>query len=265
MTSMLFDIFMASLLGMAIIFCWRLNVRLQSMRKMGADLSPFMKNLANYLHHISGTIDKMKYIADTSHRGLNEQIPAATALKDDFDILLEHSDKMARRLDEVIEKAQQMDRQLQHTLTLVEKSRHMDDVRCRNTMNTHLTDRVSTASSSCETMPQQPPEPSIERNVEWEEMGAYSDTPIVAPTAQAHQENQHFHPYKTSSRHASTFDEHLKNDASFERRGRNPFTMGDFDTPETDQAIMAQRISSYTEPSTAYRAGGIMSKLKGLR
>jgi hypothetical protein len=264
MTNMLFDIFIASLLGMAIIFCWRLNVRLQSMRKMGADLSPFMKNLASYLHHISGTIDKLKYIADTSHRGLNEQIPAATALKDDFDILLEHSEKMARRLDEVIENAQQMDRQLQHTLTLVEKSRHMDDIRCRNTMNTHLTDRISTASSSCETEPQQPESPTI-KNVEWEEMGAYSDTPIVPPTAQAHQENQYDHPYKASSRHTSTFNEHLKNDTSFERRGRNPFTMGDFDNHETDQTIMGKRISPYTEPSTAYRTDGIMNKLKGLR
>ncbi len=262
MTSMLFDIFMASLLGMAIIFCWRLNIRLQSMRKMGADLSPFMKNLAGYLQQISGTIDKLKYIADTSHRGLNEQIPAATALKDDFDILLEHSEKMARRLDEVIEKAQQMDRQLQHTLTLVEKSHYSNDSNYRNTMNARSTDRIS-ATPQHETHTFEQPEQAIAKNVEWEEMGAYSDAYTATTLGQMPQETQQSHPYKTSSRNTPTFSEHL-NGEPFEQRGRNPFTMGSFDGHEDSREITMQKGGSYTESAATHRSS-IMNKLKGLR
>jgi hypothetical protein len=118
MQTLIVDIFMISLLFMAIIFCWRLNVRLKHMRTMGEDLSPFMRNLSVYLGNISTTIDKLRQVAEIGDSSLNEKIPTAMALKEDFDILLEHSEKMAQRLDEVIDKARQMDRQLHHTLQL---------------------------------------------------------------------------------------------------------------------------------------------------
>jgi hypothetical protein len=126
MINLFFDVLMAGLLVAAIIFCWRLNGRLKTMRQMGAELSPFMKNMTNYLGQISQSIDKLKQVADLGNQGLNEHIPVAISLKDDFDILLEYSDKMARRLDEVIEKAREIDQQLQKTMHIAEAARAND-------------------------------------------------------------------------------------------------------------------------------------------
>lgn len=126
MINFVFDVFLAALLVAAIVFCWRLNGRIKSMRQMGAELSPFMKNMTSYLNQISQSIDKLKQVADLGNQGLNEHIPVAINLKDDFDILLEYSDKMARRLDEVIEKAREMDQQLQKTMHIVETVRAND-------------------------------------------------------------------------------------------------------------------------------------------
>lgn len=126
MMNFVFDVFLVVLLVAAIVFCWRLNGRIQSMRQMGAELSPFMKNMTSYLSQITQSIDKLKQVADLGNQGLNEHIPVAINLKDDFDILLEYSDKMARRLDEAIEKAREMDQQLQKTMHVVESVRSND-------------------------------------------------------------------------------------------------------------------------------------------
>ncbi|MES2608248.1 MAG: DUF6468 domain-containing protein [Pseudomonadota bacterium] len=126
MTSLLFDVMMVGLLIAAIIFCWRLNGRLKTMRQMGAELSPFIKNMTNYLGQISQSIDKLKQVADLGNQGLNKHIPVAISLKDDFDILLEYSDKMARRLDEVIEKAREIDQRLQQTIHIADTARVND-------------------------------------------------------------------------------------------------------------------------------------------
>ncbi len=120
------DLLIISLLIMAIIFCIKLNKRLKTMREMGEDLSPFMKNLSLYLQNISSSIDKLKTVADISEKGLNHSLPAAKALKDDFDILLEHADKIAARLDDVIEKARAMDHQLHHTMQLTKAHQRND-------------------------------------------------------------------------------------------------------------------------------------------
>lgn len=116
MNNILLDGFMVTLLFMAIIFCWRLNKRLMGMKQMGAQLTPFVRNFSSYLTQISQSIDKLKETADVGHKGLSEQIPQAMSLKDDFDILLEHSDKIAKRLDQIIEKAQQTEKLLQQAV-----------------------------------------------------------------------------------------------------------------------------------------------------
>ena len=121
MNNILLDGFMVTLLFMAIIFCWRLNNRLMGMKQMGAQLTPFVRNFSSYLTQISQSIDKLKETADVGQKGLTEQIPQAMALKDDFDILLEHSDKIAKRLDQIIEKAQQTEKLLQQAVQMASR------------------------------------------------------------------------------------------------------------------------------------------------
>jgi hypothetical protein len=121
MSNLLLDAFMLVLLFMAILFCWRLNKRLQGMRQMGAQMAPFMKNFSGYVNQISKDIETLKETAEISHKDLSEKIPQALSLKDDFDILLEHSEKIAARLDQIIEKAQIAEQHLQQTVQTVTK------------------------------------------------------------------------------------------------------------------------------------------------
>ncbi len=123
MKTIFFDLVMISLLIGAIIFCYRLNNRIKTLREMGTELSPFMNNLSNYLGRISQSVDKLKQISDLGNKSLNENIPIAINLKDDFDLLLEYSDKMANRLDELIAKARDVDQKLQQTLRISEGAR----------------------------------------------------------------------------------------------------------------------------------------------
>jgi hypothetical protein len=116
MSNLLLDGLMLILLFMAILFCWRLNKRLQGMRQMGAQMAPFMKNFSGYVSQISQNINTLKHAAEISQKDLGESIPKALALKDDFDILLEHSEKIAARLDQIIEKAQLIEKNLEQTV-----------------------------------------------------------------------------------------------------------------------------------------------------
>lgn len=149
MMSYLTDGLIVSLLIMAILFCWRLNRRLQHMREMSEDLSPFMKNLAIYVTNISTSIDKLKQVAQIGEQSLSTHIPKATLLKDDFDILLEHSEKIANRLDEVIEKARQMDHQLHHTLQIaiarqktIDQQKNEHIAKIQTTIHTPATEKM---------------------------------------------------------------------------------------------------------------------------
>ncbi|MES2252318.1 MAG: hypothetical protein V4482_01365 [Pseudomonadota bacterium] len=126
MLNLFFDVIMVGLLLAAIVFCLKLSGRLKTMRDLGAELSPFMKNMSGYLGQISNSIDTLKKVADLGNQGLNEHIPVAINLKEDFDLLLEHSDKMAKRLDEIIEKAREMDQRLQQTVRIAEGARSLD-------------------------------------------------------------------------------------------------------------------------------------------
>ncbi len=91
------------------------------MKQMGAQLTPFIRSFSSYLTQISQNIDKLKETTETGRKELSEQIPQAMSLKDDFDILLEHSDKIARRLDQIIEKAQQVEKHLQQTVQMANR------------------------------------------------------------------------------------------------------------------------------------------------
>jgi hypothetical protein len=116
MNTILLDGLMISLLAMAIIFCWRLNGRLNNMRKMGHELKPFMKGLGSYIDQIGSYLTQLKDISETGHKSLGQQIPQAARLRDEFDLFLEQGERLAVRLEEVMTRAHQIEKQMQETL-----------------------------------------------------------------------------------------------------------------------------------------------------
>lgn len=116
MNTIILDGLMISLLTMAIIFCWRLNGRLNNMRKMGQELKPFMKGFSSYIDQIGSYLGQLKDISEVGHKNLGQQIPQAARLKDDFDLFLEQGERLASRLEDVMTRAHQVEKQLQETL-----------------------------------------------------------------------------------------------------------------------------------------------------
>ncbi|MDP3371447.1 MAG: hypothetical protein Q8S21_00925 [Candidatus Paracaedibacteraceae bacterium] len=87
---------------------------------MAEKFSPVLKNVEGRIAQISYTTERLKMIADTTNYGTKDQIPLAINLKDDLNILLEYSDKIAKRLDEVLEKARDIDIKVQKYLGVAE-------------------------------------------------------------------------------------------------------------------------------------------------
>lgn len=112
MSMLIMDGLMVSLLIMAIAFCWRLNGRVQNIKEVGQEFKPFMKNLSSYLGQISAQISKLKETSEHTHKTLGQQLPHGVKLKDDFDVMIEHGEKLADRLEHILEKAYQIERQL---------------------------------------------------------------------------------------------------------------------------------------------------------
>jgi hypothetical protein len=116
MGMLVMDSLVVMLLIMAIVFCWRLNGRVQNMKQVGQEFKPFVKNLSSYLSQITGQIDKLRETTEVSHKTLGQQLPQGMRLKDDFDVMLDHGEKLAQRLDDVLEKAYRVERQLNEIL-----------------------------------------------------------------------------------------------------------------------------------------------------
>lgn len=116
MSMLVMDVLVVALLMMAILFCWRLNGRIQNMKQVGQEFKPFIKNLSSYLTQITGQIDKLREATDISHKTLGQQLPKGMRLKDDFDVIFDHGEKLAQRLDSVLEKAYRVERQLNEIL-----------------------------------------------------------------------------------------------------------------------------------------------------
>lgn len=109
---LILEIVLCAVLLTAIVFFWRVSQRLDSVQKIGGTLSPFLKMMSQFVQNISQSLRELKNIVAMNEDTLTEKIPKATELRDDLEVLLEHGEKLAKRLDHILGEAQHVERSL---------------------------------------------------------------------------------------------------------------------------------------------------------
>jgi hypothetical protein len=110
------DVGIVFLLIIAIGFCYRLSDRLQSIKGLTSNLTPTIERLSQVLNSASQSIGILKQVTDAGQKGLTAYIPNAQALNTDLLLLIEHADRLSYRLDELIEKASSVEKDLRQTV-----------------------------------------------------------------------------------------------------------------------------------------------------
>lgn len=97
MTNLLLDGLIMSFFIMAIIFCWHLNKRIYEIKKMGATNAPVAHSFSRSIAHMTKELNKLK---ELSEKGQDAEIT-----KRDFEELINQSELIMNRLEQLIEKA----------------------------------------------------------------------------------------------------------------------------------------------------------------
>jgi len=110
------DAGIALLLVVAVVFCYRVSKKLQSLRSFTTVLAPSIERLNKTLQNANQSVDVLRQATDISQKGLETYLPNAQAINEDVTLLIEHADRMSYRLDELIVKAEEIEKNLRKTL-----------------------------------------------------------------------------------------------------------------------------------------------------
>ena len=110
------DVGIVFLLIIAIGFCYRLSERLRSLKGITSVLAPSLERLSQVLNGANNSIGFLKQATETSRKSLDTYIPNAQALSDDLLLLIEHADRISYRLDDLIVKAGEIEKNLRQTV-----------------------------------------------------------------------------------------------------------------------------------------------------
>lgn len=101
-----------SALGFIVYFGRKLN----TLKRMSRNINPSLQSFSNYLEEAEKNITTFQSIIENGQKSLGETVPKAQVLKEEFNVLLEHSEKIAKRLDNIILTAQETEKNLRVTL-----------------------------------------------------------------------------------------------------------------------------------------------------
>ncbi len=110
------DVGIIFLLIIAVGFCYRLSERLRSLKGLTTILAPSIERLSKILNNSNQSIAFLKQATEASQKGLETYIPDAQAISEDVTLLIEHADRISYRLDELIVKASEIEKNLRQTL-----------------------------------------------------------------------------------------------------------------------------------------------------
>lgn len=110
------DVGLIFLLMIAVGFCYRLSDRLQSLKGFTTVLAPSIERLTQVLNGANQAIGYLKQATETSQKGIETYIPNAQAISEDVVLLIEHADRISYRLDDLIVKAGEIEKNLRQTV-----------------------------------------------------------------------------------------------------------------------------------------------------
>lgn len=103
MDSILLDLVMIGLLGGVIVVSYRLNAKLQNLRKMEGEVGPVLQHFSVMMNQITQKVERLKQSTEELHGKISQQLPKAQVLRDDLHYLMEHGERLAKKLDHIIE------------------------------------------------------------------------------------------------------------------------------------------------------------------
>lgn len=109
---LIIDAAITVLLLIAIIFCWRLNRKINSFKKISKELTHLVHTLSDCVSQISRSTD---YQAGTNNDTL------ILGPKEELELLIEQSETIATRLDRAFIRAKQAEEQLEATIKVAHK------------------------------------------------------------------------------------------------------------------------------------------------
>ena len=109
---MLFDICIATLLFLATASCWVLARKMYRFKEVTTTLTPSINQVSGYVNQVSKQMETFKNISDQQKQFFTHSMPKAQALQDDLQTLLEHCEKIATRLDHIIDQATGVEKNL---------------------------------------------------------------------------------------------------------------------------------------------------------
>ena len=94
------DIVIAALLGVTIVYCWRLNRRLAALRQGRAELAKLISSLTEATTKAEAGISQLKGSAQEAGDELRKELSSARALRDELALITESGNNLANRLEE---------------------------------------------------------------------------------------------------------------------------------------------------------------------
>ena len=112
-------------------FAARLSIYLKTFRDSRADLEKLLRDLSEQVDHAERAIDNLKDHARNTGRDLQGAVDDATHVRDELQIMNEYGDKVAARLERVLEKRDYSDTLDDVELPARDKSRNSEKATSR--------------------------------------------------------------------------------------------------------------------------------------
>lgn len=126
MTMMILDGVLILVIGWGVMYAWRTSTAMQTVKN---EMKPVTRQLGSYLNIIGQHLQQLRETTESNRRALNEQLPQAKVLREDFEVLLDHGSRLAERLDALLEQAYAVERDLRAANTgIATATSHVGDV-----------------------------------------------------------------------------------------------------------------------------------------
>jgi hypothetical protein len=156
---MLFDVCIAILLFLATTTCWILARKIYRFKEVTSAITPNIHQVSGYVNQISKQIETFKNVSDQQKQFFTKNMPKAQALEDDLQTLLEHCEKIATRLDHLIDQATSVEKNLQDIL-ISHVSRPTNNTKPFYTPNNQYTSNPNPATTASVNIATPQPQPT---------------------------------------------------------------------------------------------------------
>ncbi len=99
------DIIMILLLIGVIVQSLRLHRVVATVRNLNREVSPMIHELSTIITQSTRSIENLKEASLEAHRHISEKLKSSNTLRTDLEFLIQHGEKIAERLEELVQKS----------------------------------------------------------------------------------------------------------------------------------------------------------------